>query len=415
MLSRFFKPPSQTRAERVEDLSAADVKRRLALAKDSRTDKEILYYLAEKDPEPAVRRAVVKNKAMPAHVAPIVAMDRDVDVRLALAGRLVDLLPEASADEQSQLYAFVVQALGTLALDEVLKIRKALSSTLKDHACAPPKIAGQLARDVERDVSEPILRYCAVLSDHDLIDILKAHPASWVIEAVAKREHVSETVSEAVIDTDDQPGSVALLTNDGAELSEDFLHTIIEKAKNFSDWQGAMAERKALPSSIVKELAEIVDASVRDILVSRDDFDDETTEEVAAIFRRRIDFESDKFAAQKPANLLVKDLMEEGALDEARISDALAMRDRAFVIHALALKIQTLPENVEQIFEMQTAKPIVALTWHAGLSMRLALELQKQLGQVQPGDLLYPKDGSDYPLSEAELVWQLEFLGFKGA
>ena len=43
------------------------------------------------------------------------------------------------------------------------------------------RLAGLLARDVERDVSEPILRFCAALSDRDLLDILKSHPASWVV------------------------------------------------------------------------------------------------------------------------------------------------------------------------------------------------------------------------------------------
>ena len=162
-------------------------KKRLTLARDSQTSKEILYYLAENDPDPKVRRAVAENAAMPVQVSPVLATDRDQDVRLALAGRLVDLLPGMSQDKQSQLYAYVVQALGTLALDEVLKIRVALSSTLKDHAHTPPKIAGQLARDVEREVSEPILRFCAALSDDDLIGILKSHPASWVVQAIAGR------------------------------------------------------------------------------------------------------------------------------------------------------------------------------------------------------------------------------------
>ena len=289
---QLFARRSKSRAEQVENLKNAELKHRMALAKDEQTSREILYYLAEKDPEPKVREQVAKNKSMPPHVSPILAMDRDVDVRLALAGRLVDLLPHVSEDEQSQLYAFVVQALGTLALDEVLKIRKALFSTLRDHACAPPKIAGQLARDVERDVSEPILRYCAVLSDDDLIDILKSHPASWVVEAVALREHVSEPVSEAVIKTEDRPAGVALLGNEGAQIGEDLLLLIVEKAKTFPEWQEPIATLKNLPGSVVKELAEIVDSSVRDLLTARDDFDEHTAEEVADIFRRRIDFES---------------------------------------------------------------------------------------------------------------------------
>jgi hypothetical protein len=43
--------------------------------------------------------------------------------------------------------------------------------------------------------------------------------------------------------------------------------------------------------------------------------------------------------------------------------------------------------------------------------MRMALKLQKDMGHVQPKELIYPRDGTDYPLSEDDLNWQLDFLG----
>jgi hypothetical protein len=47
--------------------------------------------------------------------------------------------------------------------------------------------------------------------------------------------------------------------------------------------------------------------------------------------------------------------------------------------------------------------------------MRFALRLQKELGHIQPKDLIYPRDGTDYPLTRDEMLWQLEFLGIKAA
>ena len=228
---------------------------RLALARNRKTHPEILYYLAQNDPDQQVREAVAQNEVMPVHVSPFLARDHSPDVRLALAARLVALLPSLSADKQSQLYAYAVQALGTLALDEVLKIRLALSSTLKDHAYAPPKVAAELARDVERDVSEPILRFCAALSDRDLLDILKSHPASWVVQAIAGRSTVSKMVSAAVINVDDIPGGKVLLRNRGAEISVETLQQIVEKAREYKDWQEPVAARPFLPFALAKELA----------------------------------------------------------------------------------------------------------------------------------------------------------------
>ena len=384
---------------------------RLEMAKSTWTNKEILYYLAEKDPEPSVRKAVLQNKSLPVQASTVLAKDVDQDVRLMLAGRLVDLLPEASKDEQSQMYAFVVQALGTLALDEVLKIRVALSSTLKDHAHAPPKIAGQLARDVEQQVSEPILRFCAALSDKDLLDILKSHPAGWVIESIAGREKVSQKVSQAVIDTRDKYGGKELISNDGADINEDLLHHIVEIARSMPEWQKPMAVRKALPTSVAKELAEFVDASVRELLLTRGDFNETETEEIASVFRRRVDFAEE--ADQETTHERLKRLIKSKELNEDVISDALAMRDREFVELSVAYLAKTTPEQVAKIFEMKSAKPVIALAWKAGVSMRMALQLQKDAAHVPPRDIIYPKGGTDYPLSEDALLWQLEFLGLK--
>ena len=412
MFSKVFKAkPPKSYEEQKKALDSANVRERVSLAGASDTNKEILYYLAEKDPDPKVRKAVAQNEAMPVQASTVLASDSDVDVRIALAGRLVELLPDVSEDRQSQLYAFVVQALGTLALDEVLKIRIALSSTLKDHAHTPPKIAGQLARDVEREVSEPILRVCTALSDEDLLDILKSHPAQWVIEAVASRPAVSEEVSEAVIDTQNESGGSALISNEGASLSNNLLQKIVDVARKLPEWHKPIAVRKSLPVSVAKQLAEYVDASVRDLLMSRGDFDEATTEEIAAVFRRRVDF-ADEVAQENPKDKTQR-LLDAGALDENAISDALAMRENEFVTLALAHMAGTQADKVTSVFEMKTPKPIVALTWRAGLSMRLALQLQKEMGHIPPKELLYPKDGTDYPLTQDELDWQLEFLGLK--
>ncbi|GJL85105.1 MAG: hypothetical protein DHS20C02_08800 [Micavibrio sp.] len=402
------------RYEREKELAeTGDTKKRLTLAKNSKTHKEILYYLAEKDPDPMIRKAVAENKEMPLQASPVLAGDADEDVRMALARRLVDLLPGLTGEEHSQLYAFAVQSLGTLALDEVLKIRVALSSTLKDHAHTPPKIAGQLARDVEREVSEPILRFCAALSDDDLLDILKDHPASWAVQAVAGRDDVSEGVSVAVIKTKDVPGGSVLIGNEGAQMTESLLHMIVEMAKEFPEWQKPMATRSKLPVSVVKELAEFVDASVRDLLLQRSDFDEQMSEEIAAIFRRRVDYATEEDGDGEGVEERLNKIVEEGRLNEETISDALAMRDKAFVNAAIARILGIDVAGVVKVFEMKAPKPIVAMAWKAGLSMRMALQLQKEIGHIQPKDLLYPKDGTDYPLSEDDLNWQLEFLGLK--
>lgn len=413
----------RTSADKYEDektrATSGDVRQRLNLAKNTRTNQEILYYLAEHDPDPRVRRAVAKNAALPVQAGPVLAADKDVDVRIALAERLVTLLPDLPVDKQSQLYAFAVQAVGMLALDEVLKIRLALSSTLKDYAHAPPKIAAQLARDVERAVSEPILRYCAALPDDDLLDILKNHPAPWAVQAIASRASVSGPVSRAVIDVEDIPAGTILIGNKGAVIEQTLLEIIIDKARHYPEWQKPAAVHKNLSSSMATKLAEFADSSVRDILLERSDFDPASIESISVIFRRRLDYaaasplEANKNrSAETPVKRALR-LEKEGALTEDVITDALALRDREFVVAALARRAKTTVPMVEKIVGLKAAKPFVSLCWRAGLGMRLALQLQQELVKIPPSELLYPRGGTDYPLSEDDMIWQLDFVGLK--
>ena len=386
---------------------------RLKLAKSPKTHQEILYDLAEHDRDAAIRRAVAANIQTPVHASPILVVDTDQDVRIALAERLVRLLPDLSADKHSQLYAFTIDALGTLALDEVLKIRTVLSSALKDSLLAPPKLVGQLARDIEREVSEPILRYCAALSDDDLLDILKNHPAPWTVEAVARRQNVSGAVSAAVIDTYEEKAGVYLLENKSADITADTLSLIVERAKSFTSWQKPVAVRKTLPPELAKKLATFVDKSVRELLLNRTDLDPETMTEISNVVRRRLDMIEETGSDDDDAETRVKKMIAEGRLNEEAVIDALGVRDRDFVIVALAALVHSNRANIEKIVAMQAPKPLLAVCWKGGLSMRTAFQMEQELAHIPAKELIYPRGGTDYPLEKEELEWQLEFLGLK--
>lgn len=388
-----------------------DPAERRKLALDTDTHPEILYYLAQNDTDPSVRRAVAENISTPSQASSVLLVDKDQDVRLALAERLVRLLPDLSHDKQGQLYAFTIQTLGALALDEVLKIRVALSSSLKDHAHAPPKVVSQLARDIEREVSEPVLRYCMALPDADLLDILRNHPAPWAVEAVAGRPQVSAPVSLAVIETDDVPASLTLLGNGNAVIESDALGAIVSRARAAPQLQKAVAVRKNLTPALARELAGFVDQSVMAILQERTDFDQDTMEEIGKAVRRRVDFAGEGEQGGASAEDRVRRMIAEKRLNEDTITDAVGMRDRDFVMVALAAMVRTSKTDIETVMALQTPKPVLAVCWKAGLSMRTAFLLQKEIAAIPSKELIYPRGGTDYPLDNKELEWQLEFLG----
>lgn len=388
-------------------------KERLALARNEQSSQEILYYLALHDPSKKVRKAVAENPSMPLQASSLLAKDKNQDVRYVIANRLVKILPELSQEKYSQLYAFAVQSLGMLALDEVLKIRKALSETLKDHAYTPPEVAAQLAKDIEREVSEPILRFCAALSDKDLIDILKTHPANWAAEAIAGRKSLSASVSEAVIDTGNTRAGQILISNEGAVITQDLLGVIIDRAREYPEWHKPLAGRKSLPPLMAMKLAAFVDSTVKNILLQRSDLDAVTIGEITAIIKRRVEFEgAQKKSVDKTDPVeRAKKLYASGDLTEETVSDAIAMRDRAFVMAALALHTKSTIADIEKVLDVKAPKSICAVCWRAGYSARLALKLQQVFGAVKPSALIYPRGGTDYALTEEEMRFQLGIIG----
>lgn len=388
-------------------------KQRIEIAFQESTSQEILYYMAESDPSPKVRKAVAQNPSTPIQAAPILAKDRSDDVRFYLAKRLVKVLPALEDEQYSQLYAFAVQALGELALDEILKIRKALSETLKDYAHTPPQIALTLAKDLEREVSEPILRFCTALSDDALIEVLQTHPAHWAANAVAQRNKLSSRVARAVIETGNPTAGKYLIKNKGAEISDDLLEVIVDRAREFPEWHRPIAVRIPLPPLMARKLAAYVDKSVRKVLMERSDLDDETIDDVAKIIARRIEYEDNfkKEAKKVDPVTRAKNLYEKGELGEQLISDAAAMRDRKFVMASMAFLLKTNLPTVEKVFDVKAPKAICALCWKAGLSMRFALQVQQTLANIPPSQLIYPRGGLDYPLSKEDMQWQLDVIG----
>jgi hypothetical protein len=50
------------------------------------------------------------------------------------------------------------------------------------------------------------------------------------------------------------------------------------------------------------------------------------------------------------------------------------------------------------------------VAWKADLPMRLATDLQSKLAGISNGDLINPRNGFDYPMSDDELASELAFF-----
>ena len=331
-------------------------------------------------------------------------------VRAALASRLSRLLPSLSRGGRDRVFELTCMALERLARDEATVVRVALATSIQDIACAPPSVCLRLAQDVERVVAEPILRCCAALGDAELLAIIKGQPASWAVAAIAGRQRVSEPVSAAVCEFGDSEATGILLDNHGAEISDVTMADLVEEARHLADWQGRLVRRPMLPRRLALRLAGFVDHAALDTLRGREDFDSTTVRDIVRVARRRIDWLNATDPNEGPERRATR-MMRKGTLDEAAFEDALSWKQFDFVRAGLAQRSGIPPLMVEKILGSRSGRAITALAWRAELPMRTAFLLQKEMVMIPPAQFVYPREGAGYPLTAAEMEWQLEFFG----
>jgi len=390
---------------------------------------ELLYYLAA-DQAPSVRRAIASNTETPRQADLLLAADKDAAVRAAVAEKISKIAPGLSPDRQSQIERMTVSCLETLAHDQAAGIRVILAEALKALPYAPRDVINRLARDVELSVCGPVLRHSPILTDDDLFDIIASGPVAGALSAIASRGTVSASLADAIARADDEAAMTALLANPSAQIREETLDRIIDEAPRHEPWHGPLVRRPKLPRGAIERLAAFVADNLLRELRSRPDLDPATIVRLAEIVRERVaraapdaepkvggrgvlDFgepENGEEAVERPMDRAVR-LSREGKLTERLLEMSLNEGDRALVTSGLSV-LSTIPiDIVDRIIASHAARPVIALVWRAGLSMRFAKQIQLRLAQVPPKSVLNAKGGTDFPLGESELKWQLEFFG----
>jgi uncharacterized protein (DUF2336 family) len=399
--------------ERDKRLAAdPDVAVRETLARSARARPEILYYLAS-DAAASVRREIAANAHTPVHADLLLVRDPDEAVRADLARKVAALLPDLTADEQSQARERVIELVAALGRDTAVRVRRVVAEALKDVANAPADVIRRLAEDVELVVAEPVLRCSPVLTDDDLIEIITGGPIPGAVSAIAQRAGVAGKVADAIVAIDDEAAIAMLLANPSAQIREETLDLVVERAPARASWHPALVQRPALPARLVRRVASFVASGLLRRLEQREDLDPKTRAAVSAEVARRLDdgAEAPEADAGETAAETAARLKAEGALDEEAVVAAIDGGKRAFVKAALAALSGVGDAAADKILSSRSAKGVVALVWKAGLSPRTAGQVQLRIAGIAPRQVLSARAGEGWPLSADDMTWHLEFFG----
>jgi uncharacterized protein (DUF2336 family) len=279
-------------------------------------------------------------------------------------------------------------------------------------AHAPPQVIQRLARDAEDVVACPILEFSPLLSEEDLLEIIASSGVSTRLCAISRRSNLGEAISDAIVQRNDRKAVTELLANSSAQIREETLDSLIDASMTETAWQPPLVERPALSAAAVKKLAGFVADSLLKKLQSRSDLDRKTAEAVAEVVRKRIEEGAADVVADDPAAEAAK-LMKAGKLNGEVVGDAVLAGKRDFVRHALALLAGVEIDFIDRVLQGHSAKGVTALAWKAGCSMRVAMQLQTNMGGIPPAKALHARKG-EFPLSPEEMEWQLDFFASLG-
>jgi len=376
------------------------------LADHRETNPEILYYLAT-DAAPEIRRKVATNANTPHQANSILAVDEDCEVRQELARKIARMLPDLAEDEVTRVREKAIEILETLARDQLPEVRRILSEELKAFDCVPKHIILRLAGDDHLEVCAPILEYSPLLGADDLKEIIAATTVDGALQAIARRKTVDEDVSEAITSSLDIPAVVTLLTNENAQIRESTLDSIVDQAEDIQALHRPLVSRASLSLRTIKRIAGFVAASLVDQLIDAYDLDPDLADDLLSRARARIseqgpDQEKKDSLARKAA-----DFFEKGLLDDVFLENLVKNRQRELLFHCLSHMAQMPVSSIRKIIGCKKARRVVALAWRSNISMRTAIKIQQEIACIPAGQILNARDGTDYPLSRAEMEYDL--------
>ncbi len=228
-----------------------------------------------------------------------------------------------------------------LVKDVEVRVREALAAHLKNSPDLPHDVAVALANDVD-SVSLPMLKFSEVLTDEDLIEIVRDQGASRQV-AIAQRISVSSRVADALIDTGNENAVARLVANEGAKLTEQALGRVMEDYQESQAVSDSLSRRPSMPAAISAQLVEALSERLQDFLMQKHDVSPDVASNLILQARERatmslVDYGSTDIELEN----LVEQLARRERLTASLLLRALCMGDMSFFERALA-RLANLP------------------------------------------------------------------------
>lgn len=205
------------------------------------------------------------------------ARDKSVESRTRLVQIVGDLFFDTDTVLHDAERLIMSDILRQLIHDVEMKVRQVLAERLARESNAPRELVSALAND-QIEVAYAILTQSTVLQDIELVEIVKHRTFGHQL-AIAMRNTVSETVSDALIGTGNVDVIKTLLENDNADISGKAMEYLVEQSEKIDGIQIPLINRSDLGSDLAKRMYWWVSAALRKHIVEHYRIDEEALDE----------------------------------------------------------------------------------------------------------------------------------------
>jgi len=277
-----------------------------------------------------------------------------------------------------------------LLLNDVeVRVRRAMAEALRDTPLLPHDIALALARDLS-EVAAPILQSSEVLTDDDLVEIIRnpvgaklvgvdGDPDLMMITqdrdpddakhlAIARRSTVSWRVSAALVENGNEDVAVVLVENDGADLTGQVAQRVVDRFGSSSRVQTALIDRTAVPVTVMERLAFLVSDKLRERLIARHKISSDLSARLTVLARERTTMELlGEGASEEQIARLVRQLWKTGRLTPTIILRAICTGETQFFQDAMARSANMTVDTVNRLLREEGGRAFDDLFRSAGL------------------------------------------------
>lgn len=261
------------------------------------------------------------------------AAQRSRIVQKITAGYNAGLLNESETKLANEIFRLLLK-------DTEARVRKLLAEELKFSLTVPRDIILALANDPVPDVAAPVLQHSFVLTEEDLMGIVRATRQSEKLSAIASRESISRELAHALVETEEPAITRQVLANRNASLADTTIEVVLERFARDNSVLEELVCRGGLPHTFAEKLFTTVSDNLKKQLTRRYRLSRHVVEEATTNARETavLQFIS-PWMSQQDISQLINQMHRNKRLTDSVIIRSLCIGDLRFFETAIAKRV----------------------------------------------------------------------------